>query len=293
MEFPLLGINVPQPPCPALLQLQNPPRWRTCFSVANLDSFTNYIGYYATAAEIEELLQLPVVYHFGRFDNIATRIPLGVMVQQRWTPLPEENCTAAECRRCERGYGGYSFHWVGERWMPVAAMDLTQTLQEAKDEAWKPWPRGIFREPQPALAQAPPFSTSEWDAPRNSWGRWFARHIQMLSLPAFWLHLPLAVGLRCWYSITSVEFRTDSNLCAAIRVSLPPLNAHLLNHDMHIVFCYVRYVSLVVYSLYMHRQVVASPGPNLLTATLAQRDFRPHGKCGQGCASYTSSKKIV
>ena len=171
MEPPVQSINVPQPPCPALLELHNPPRWQTCFSVANLDSFTNYIQYYATTAERETLLQLPVVYHVGRYDNIATRIPIGVMVRQTWIPLPEANCTAAECGRCERGCGGYSFHWVDERWTPAMAMDLTQTLQEAKEEALKPWPRGILREPQPAPAQAPPFLTSEWDKPRNIWER--------------------------------------------------------------------------------------------------------------------------
>ena len=31
------------------------PRWQQCFTVPNLDSFTNYIACYATAAEVEEL----------------------------------------------------------------------------------------------------------------------------------------------------------------------------------------------------------------------------------------------
>ena len=38
---------------------------------------------------VEELVQLPVVYHYGSYDHIATRIPIGVMVRQQWRPLPE------------------------------------------------------------------------------------------------------------------------------------------------------------------------------------------------------------
>ena len=169
MDAPL-RIEVPEPWCPALREMRRPPRWQMVWSVANLDSFTNYIAYYATPAEREELLQLPVVYHRGNWDHLATRIPLGVMVRQRWTALPEADCTAAVCVRCEEGHSGYSFYWVDERWTPEGAIDMTQTLQELREEAERPWPRGILREPQPALAPGP-FLTSEWDRPSSVWER--------------------------------------------------------------------------------------------------------------------------
>ena len=68
-----------QPQCAALARMVRPPQWQTVFTVPNLDSSTNFIAYYATEAEVAELIVLPVVYHQLKWDFMATRIPVGVM----------------------------------------------------------------------------------------------------------------------------------------------------------------------------------------------------------------------
>ena len=171
MAIPFLSTNVPQPVCAALDVMENPPRWQTCFSDINLDSFANYMAHYATLAEAEELLNLPVVYHRGSWDLFATRIPIGVMVRQLWIALPEAECTATECAHCEEGRGGYSFHWVDKRWTPEAAVDLTQTLQAANDQSRMPWPRGTLCEPQPVPPHVGSRLDTESDMPYKLWGQ--------------------------------------------------------------------------------------------------------------------------
>ena len=163
-------LPVPQPDCPALAAMRQPPQWQTVFSVPNLDSFTNFVAYYATDEEIEELLQLPVVYHTGVWDAIAFRVPIGVMVKNRWVALPEAECQLSGCSRCEIGRSGYSFYWMDERWTPEAAIDMTQTLEEMRAESQQPWPRGILRPPQPSREPAT-LLTTEWDLPTDLWER--------------------------------------------------------------------------------------------------------------------------
>ena len=164
-------IEVPPPLCPALAEMRNPPRWQTVFTVPNLDSFTYFFAHYATDAEAEELLKLPVVYHRGNWDHIATRIPIGVVRHHRWTALPEAQCTAIDCPRCHAGRSGYSFYWLDERWTPEAAIDLSQSREEVKEESRRPWPRGILRAPQPALPESENFLSTEWDIPAGFWKR--------------------------------------------------------------------------------------------------------------------------
>ena len=130
--------------------MARPPQWQTVFTVPNLDSFMNFIAYYATEAEVAELIVLPVVYHQSKWDFMVTRIPVGIMVGGQWVALPEADCTTEDCPRCTKGAGGYSFHWLDARWTPEAAIDLTQSAEEMRCEACMPWPRGILREPQPA-----------------------------------------------------------------------------------------------------------------------------------------------
>ena len=115
---------------------------------------------------VEELVQLPVVYHYGSYDHIATRIPIGVMVRQQWRPLPEAACSRANCARCQAGAGGYAFAWVDARWTPEAALDLTQTPAEMRHESSMPWPRGILQPPLPQPGPAP-FLTSMWEFPNS------------------------------------------------------------------------------------------------------------------------------
>ena len=81
-------------------------------------------------------------------------------------------------------------------------------------------------------------------------------------------------------------------MCAAIRVSLPPLNAHLLKHIMHNDFCYVCHVFVLVHALFMHGQV-AEWAAHLLTTISPQRDCRPHEKSVQGCAPNTSQMRAI
>ena len=164
------GAPVPQPRCDALATMAHAPRWQQCFTVPNLDSFTNYIAFYATAAEVEELVLLPVVYHRGNWDGIATRIPIGVMIKGRWTPLPEAECSGQDCERCRAGRSGYAFYWMDPRWTPEAAIDLTMTHEEMRAESNQPWPRGILQPPLPA--QAPrQFLTTMWDFPNDPFER--------------------------------------------------------------------------------------------------------------------------
>ena len=168
----MLRLHVPAPQCRALTSMAQVPVWQTVFSVPNLDSFTNYIAYYATQAEVEELVQLPVVYHRGNWDGIATRIPIGVVVNNTWLPLPEADCTLENCPRCSIGRSGYAFYWVDARWTPEAALDLSQSMMEMQEESERPWPRGILREPLPQnAAHAPRFLTTEWDLPVDLWDR--------------------------------------------------------------------------------------------------------------------------
>ena len=101
---------------------------------------------------------------------MATRIPLGVMVRERWVPLPEVECIAEDCPRCKEGRGGYAFYWLDPRWTPEAAIDLTQTAHELNEEANTPWPRGILREPQPARSPAR-FLTTGRDMPTDVFER--------------------------------------------------------------------------------------------------------------------------
>ena len=140
---------VPHPRCDGLAAMASPPRWQQCFTVPNLDSFTNYIAYYASEAEVTELLQLPVVYHRGAFDAVAVRVAVGVIVGQRWVALPQAECEWAGCERCRSRGGGYSFHWIHERWTPEAALDLSLTREELRLESFKPWPEGILQPPHP------------------------------------------------------------------------------------------------------------------------------------------------
>ena len=70
----------PQCACDVAGMINGPPQWQTIFTVPNLDSFTNFIVYYATDAEVAELTVPPVVYHQLKWDFMATRIPVGVMV---------------------------------------------------------------------------------------------------------------------------------------------------------------------------------------------------------------------
>ena len=151
----------PEPRCDALATMASPPRWQLCYSTPNLDSFTIYIRYYASDAEIVELLQLPVVYHRSAFDGVATRLAIGVMVGQQWTALPRMECQSPQCERCRIGRGGYSFCWVDERWTPVAAMDVTLSQERLREESSKPWPTGILQAPQPANG-VPPMLTTMW-----------------------------------------------------------------------------------------------------------------------------------
>ena len=159
-----------QPPCDALLRMVRPPKWQRVFTVPNFDSFRNFIRYYATDAEVTLLTQLPVVYHHCKWNVMATRIPVGVMVGERWVPLPEVECIAEDCPRCQEGRGGYAFYWLDPRWTPEAAIDLTQTAQELKDEASMPWPRGILREPHPVRAPIRSL-TNERDMPTDVFER--------------------------------------------------------------------------------------------------------------------------
>ncbi len=164
-----MRVEVPQPLCLALAEMRQPPRWQLVFLVPNLDSFQHYIAYYATEAEIEELLHLPVVYHRGTWSGNATPFPIGVMVGDRFVQFPETLCTAAACWLCQEGRSGYSFCWVDELWTPQAAIDLMLSLQEMRG-ARKPWPCGILQEPQPAVVQAL-FLSSERDVPPGVWER--------------------------------------------------------------------------------------------------------------------------
>jgi len=157
-------LEMPAPACDALASMEKPPRWGPVFTVPNLDSFTNYIAFYATDQEVEELIRLPVVYHYSNWDGVATRIPIAVSVTQRWTPLPETTCSGQNCPRCLRGAGGYMFGWVDPRWTPEAALDLTQTQEEMRAESALPWPRGILQPPLPQNAPAA-FLTSMWEFP--------------------------------------------------------------------------------------------------------------------------------
>ena len=128
-------MEVPQPLYLALAEMRQPPRWQLVFLVPNLDSFQHYIAYYATEAEIEELLHLPVVYHRGTWSGNATPFPIGVMVGDRFVQFPETLCTAAACWLCQEGRSGYSFCWVDEPWTPQAAIDLMLSLQEMRGGA--------------------------------------------------------------------------------------------------------------------------------------------------------------
>ena len=159
-------LEIPAEVAEAFARMRRPPHWRQLYTVPNLDSFTNFIAFYATAEEQEELIQLPVVYHRNKWDGIATRIPIAVSVDQRWVPLPEVTCSAQNCARCLRGAGGYTFGYVDERWTPEAALDLTQTQEEMREESALPWPRGILQPPLPQNSPAP-FLTSMWEFPSS------------------------------------------------------------------------------------------------------------------------------
>ena len=113
---------------------------------------------------------MPAVYHKGLWDDIAFRVPVGVMVKDRWVALPEAECRLQACERCEKGRSGYAFYWLDPRWTPKAALDLSQTMAEVKEESRLPWPRGILQAPQPAQAPAR-FLTTEWDLPTDLWER--------------------------------------------------------------------------------------------------------------------------
>ena len=163
----LASIEIPPPRCDALAMMGKPPKWQRVFTVPNLDSFTNFLACYATEQEVQELIQLPVVYHYSNWDGIAQRIPIGVSVAQCWTPLPSADCLLAGCPRCVAGAGGYAFSWVDPRWTPEAALDLTQTMEEMRAESALPWPRGILQPPLPARAPAQ-FLTTMWEFPSPS-----------------------------------------------------------------------------------------------------------------------------
>ena len=135
----------PQPRCDALAAMVSPPRWQLCFTTPNLDSFTNYIKYYASEAEVAELLQLPVLYHRSAFDVVAVRMAIGVMVGQRWTALPQAECEWPQCARCGSLRGGYSFYWVDERWTPEAALDLTLMREELRRNPTRRGQKGSCR----------------------------------------------------------------------------------------------------------------------------------------------------
>ena len=155
-----------QPRCDALATMSTPPVWRTVFSVPNLDSFQNFLAFYASTGEVQELLQLPVVYHRSSVDGLVLRIDIGVVINGNWTALPARDCASDSCDRCRTGRGGYAFCWVDPRWTPEAALDLTQTPLEMRHESSEPWPRGILGAPQPARGPSP-FLTSMWEFPHE------------------------------------------------------------------------------------------------------------------------------
>ena len=144
-------MEVPQPLYLALAEMRQPPRWQLVFLVPNLDSFQHYIAYYATEAEIEELLHLPVVYHRGTWSGNATPFPIGVMVGDRFVEFPETLCTAAACWLCQEGRSGYSFCWVDEPWTPQAAIDLMLSLQEMRGGRASRGPAASCRSRNPLL----------------------------------------------------------------------------------------------------------------------------------------------
>ena len=158
----------PAPECARLSQMQPQPRWRQCWSVPNLASFQQYIAYYASMVELEDLKELPVVYHRGAFDHIVTKIPVQVWRDGSVFTLPEAACTAPDCPRCLRGGGGFAFNWVDARWTPECALDLTTTPAEMREESNSPWPAGILRSPRPQHSRTPLLSSSwEFDGSDN------------------------------------------------------------------------------------------------------------------------------
>ena len=175
VPLPMMGppeqVPVQPPECAALSGMAQRPRWQVVFSVPNLDSFTHFIAYYATDLEVEELLQLPVVYHRGNWDDIAIRIPVGVMVGNRWIPLPQAECEMENCSRCTSGRGGFCFYWLDPRWTPEAALDLTQTREEVEAASQMPWPQGILQPPQPAHEQ-PVLLTTMWEFDTDLFATW-------------------------------------------------------------------------------------------------------------------------
>ena len=146
---PLIPRAVPQPQCNELRNMASPPRWEQCASDANLASFAMYLACYASDDEVQELVQLPVVYHCCAPGELFLSPPIGGIIDGEFRQLPQVPCIDGQCEQCGCNLGGYTFFWVDPRWTPEAALLDQCDVECMGEQLAMPWPRGVLQVPRP------------------------------------------------------------------------------------------------------------------------------------------------
>jgi hypothetical protein len=105
--------------------MAEPPTWDRCYSPINLFSFLNYMTFVATPVEAQAFLHLAIRLHQDDYDCGWEPVKLLIPSEdssRKMISVPFEQCSEAQCWRCEARQGGWAFQWQHERWTPRCAL---------------------------------------------------------------------------------------------------------------------------------------------------------------------------